>query len=150
MSVAIGVSADGVRIPIARARVADIARGVLRSEGVRAAMLSVSFVSNRDIRRLNRDHLGRDRDTDVIAFRFRPAGRKAPIVGDVYIAPGVARDSARTNGISVREELTRLVVHGTLHVLGYDHPETASRTRSRMWRKQEALVAKVARRARRP
>ena len=148
MSTAIGVSADGIRIPIARSRVADIARGVLRAEGVPAAMLSVSFVSNREIRRLNREHLGRDRLTDVIAFTFRPSGKGAPIVGDVYIAPQVARASARANRISVMEELTRLIVHGTLHVLGHDHPETETRTRSKMWRKQEALVASFSRRTR--
>lgn len=148
MSTAIGVSADGVRLPIARSRVAEIARGVLRAEKVSSAMLSVSFVSNREIRRLNREHLGRDRLTDVIAFSFRASGKRAPVVGDVYIAPQVARESARTNGITVKEELTRLIVHGTLHVLGHDHPETATRSRSKMWRRQEALVASFSRPAR--
>ena len=42
----------------------------------------------------------------------------------------------------------RLIVHGTLHVLGYDHPETATRSRSAMWRKQERLVARLAGRSR--
>jgi len=152
MSIAIGVSADGVRIPVSQARVAEIARAVLRSERVGAAMISVSFVSNRAIRVLNRQHLRRDRVTDVIAFGFRRAGRGAPIIGDIYIAPDVARASAGENGVSVREELVRLVVHGTLHVLGYEHPETEARTRSAMWRRQERLVARLApirRRARR-
>ena len=144
MSTAIGVSADGVRIPISRARVADIARSVLRSEGVRDAMLSVSFVSGQAIRSINRVHLRRNRATDVIAFSFRRVGKKAPIVGDIYIAPQVARSSAKSNGVSVREEIVRLVVHGTLHVLGYDHPESEARTRSAMWRRQERLVARLA------
>jgi probable rRNA maturation factor len=144
MSTAVGVSADGVRIAISRDRVADIARSVLRSEGVRDALLSVSFVTNRAIRTMNRSHLHRDRTTDVIAFRFRRAGKNAPIIGDVYIAPDVARASARANGITIREETVRLIVHGTLHVLGYDHPETVTRSRSAMWRKQERLVARLA------
>ena len=145
MSTAVGVSADGVRIAISHARVAGVARSVLRSEGVRDAMLSVSFVSNRAIRALNRAHLRRDRITDVIAFSFRRTGRGAPIVGDVYIAPEVARASARANGVTIREELVRLIVHGTLHVLGHDHPDSDARTRSAMWRKQERLVARLAR-----
>lgn len=145
MSTAIGVSADGVRIALSRAQVAGVARSVLRSEGVRDAMLSVCFVSNRAIRALNRAHLRRDRITDVIAFRFRRTGRSAAIVGDVYIAPEVARASARANGVTIREELVRLVVHGTLHVLGHDHPDTDARTRSAMWHKQERLVARLAR-----
>lgn len=144
MSTAIGVSADGVRIAMSRDKVADIARSVLRSEGVHDALLSVSFVTNRAIRAMNRSHLRRDRTTDVIAFRFRRTARNAPIIGDVYIAPDVARASARANGITMREETVRLIVHGTLHVLGYDHPETATRSRSAMWRKQERLVAQLA------
>lgn len=145
MSVAIGVSVDGVRIPVSRDRIARVARAVLRSEKAGDAMISVTFMRRADIRRMNRRHLRRDRPTDVIAFGFRRSGRRAPIIGDIYIAPEVARQSARLNGVSVREEIVRLVVHGTLHVLGYDHPETAARTRSAMWRKQERLVARLAR-----
>lgn len=145
MSAAIGVSVDGVRIPLSRARVAEIARAVLRAERVRDAMVSITFVANSTIRSLNRKHLGRTGTTDVIAFSFRRTGRSAPIVGDVYIAPDVARASARANAVPVREELVRLVVHGTLHVLGHDHPETEARTRSPMWRKQERLVRRLAR-----
>lgn len=140
-----GVSADGVRIPLSRDRIADAVRAVLRAQRVRDAMISVAFVRRAGMRRLNRQHLGRDRPTDVIAFGFRRTGRGAPIVGDVYIAPEVARESAQSNGVPVREEIIRLVVHGTLHVLGYDHPETEARTRSPMWRKQERMVARLAR-----
>jgi probable rRNA maturation factor len=148
MSAVVGVSTDGVRIPISRDRVAEIVRSVVASERAGNAMLSVTFVTNRGIRSLNRTHLRRNGVTDVIAFGFRRAGRKAPIVGDVYIAPDAARDSARANGVTVREEIVRLIVHGTLHVLGYDHPESDARTRSSMWRKQERLVQKLsARRA---
>jgi probable rRNA maturation factor len=148
MSAAIGVSSTGVRSAIGRERSAEIVRAVLRAERVRDAMISVSFVSNRAIRALNRRHLGRDRATDVIAFGFRAGGKGSPIVGDVYIAPDVAREAARDLGIGVQEELTRLVVHGTLHVLGHDHPETSHRDQSPMWRRQERLVARLMRRAR--
>jgi probable rRNA maturation factor len=145
MSAAIAVSVDGGRIPVSRERVADAVRAVLRSDKVRDAMISVAFIRSREIQRMNREHLRRNRPTDVIAFGFRSVGRGAPVVGDIYIAPDVARESARANGITVREEILRLVVHGTLHVLGYDHPETGARTRSAMWQKQERLVARLAR-----
>jgi rRNA maturation RNase YbeY len=97
------------------------------------------------MRALNRKHLKRSGATDVIAFGFSRVGAKGPVVGDVYIAPDVARASARENGVSLREELARLLVHGTLHVLGYDHPEGDRRTRSAMWRRQERLVARLMR-----
>ena len=148
MSAVVGVSAAGVRIPISRDRVAEIVRSVVTAERAGDAMLSITFVTNRDMRSLNRTHLRRNGVTDVIAFGFRRAARNAPIVGDVYIAPDAARASARANGITVREEIVRLIVHGTLHVLGYDHPESNARVRSSMWRKQERLVRQLsARRA---
>jgi probable rRNA maturation factor len=147
MTLSVDVAVDGVRSPLSRTRVADLARRVLRAEGVRDALLSVAFVSTPRMRALNRKHLERSGATDVIAFGFARVGAKGPVVGDVYIAPDVARASARENGISVREELARLVVHGTLHVLGYDHPEDDTRTRSAMWRRQERLVARLTRAA---
>jgi rRNA maturation RNase YbeY len=61
----------------------------------------------------------------------------------------VARAHARARGVSVREELLRLVVHGTLHILGYDHPESEEREQSVMWRRQERVVRRLVARARR-
>ena len=144
MSAVVGISADGVRIPVSRDRVAAAVRAVLRSERVRDALLSITFVSNPVIRSLNRAHLKRRGVTDVISFGFRRASPASPILGDIYIAPDVARASARANKVTVSEEIVRLVVHGTLHVLGYDHPEGDTRTRSAMWRKQERLVERLA------
>jgi len=146
MSLIVGVAFDDVRIPLAAQRVAAIARATLKAERVRDALLSVTFVSREAIRTMNHLHLQRDRATDVIAFAFQPiraGGGPEAIVGDVYIAPEVARESARDAGVSVREELTRLIVHGTLHVLGHEHPDTGDRTRSAMWRKQERLVKRL-------
>ncbi len=94
------------------------------------------------MRTLNRDWKGHDTATDVISFALpAPDGS---LLGDVYICPAVATRSARELGISPREELTRLVVHGTLHVLGYDHPEGPGRTRSAMWKRQERYVKALA------
>ena len=145
MTLVVDVAVDGVRTPLSRARVAALARGVLRAEHVKNALLSIALVSTRRIAALNRAHLRRSGPTDVIAFGFAPVGGGGPIVGDIYIAPDVARVAARDNGVPVREELARLVVHGTLHVLGYDHPEDRTRTASPMWRRQERLVARLLR-----
>ena len=143
MSLAVHVSADRVRAPLSRARVSEIARRVLASEGVDEAVISVTFLSARAIGTLNRKHLGHRGATDVIAFGFTEAARGAPVIGDIYIAPDVARENARRHRASVREELARLVVHGVLHVLGYEHADDESRVRSPMWRRQERLLASV-------
>ena len=145
MSLAVDVSASAGRLPVARERLAELARGVLRAERVRDALLSIAFVSNEEITKLNQRHLRRRMPTDVIAFGFERAGGgdREPVIGDIYIASDVARENARRHGVGVREELARLVVHGTLHVLGHDHPEDESRTASPMWRRQERLLARL-------
>jgi probable rRNA maturation factor len=117
-----------------------VAERVLRAERVRDAMLSIAFVTDREIAALNWRHLRHRGPTDVISFGFAPGAKDGPVVGDVYIAPGVARRNAGRHGRGVREETLRLVVHGVLHVLGYDHPEDESRYDSPMWSRQERLL----------
>src|SRR5688500_3474831 len=143
MSIAVHVSADGVRLPLARARAGEIARRVLAAEGVRDAIVSVTFLGPRAMAALNRKHLGHRGVTDVISFGFRAAVRDGPVIGDIYIAPDVARANARRHATGIREELARLVVHGVLHVLGYDHADDDSRVASPMWHRQEHLLARV-------
>ena len=144
MSLAVDVAMDGVRVPVSRERIIGLVRGVLRAEKVRDAMISVAFVDERAIAKLNKRHLGHTGYTDVISFGFAPSGPKAPVVGDIYICPGVARWNAALNRVQLREELRRLVIHGTLHVLGYDHPEGEERLASPMWRRQEQLLRRLA------
>ncbi len=117
------------------------ARAVLDAEAAAELELSLTLLDDDAIRTLNRDWLGRDRPTDVIAFALG-AGDAEPL-GDVYIGVERAVEQAREAGVPVREELVRLVVHGTLHVLGYDHDEGAERMAGEMWRRQEALVERI-------
>ncbi len=145
MSVTVDVAVERGRLGMPRDLAVRAARTTLRSEHVDHAALSVAFVSDRTIATLNRDHLGRRGTTDVISFGFLPATSEAPVTGDIYIATDVARRAARERRITLREELVRLVVHGTLHVLGYDHPDDDSRVTSDMWHRQERLVARVLR-----
>ena len=80
----------------------------------------------------------------MISFGFDRPTTSDPVVGDIYVAPGVAARNAKSQRRPIREELVRLLVHGTLHVLGYDHPEDGNRERSAMWRRQEQLVRRLA------
>jgi len=101
-------------------------------------VVSVAFLGPTRMRRLNREWKHHDRPTDVLSFALPGPGGE--LMGDIYICPAVARAEAMRRGIPARQELIRLVVHGTLHVLGYDHPEGPGRTRSTMWRRQERYV----------
>ena len=136
----VDVSSQAVRVAVGRARVARLAERVLRAEGVRHAMLSIAFVSDREIAALNWRHLRHRGPTDVISFGFAPARAGGPVVGDVYIAPGVARRNAAAHRTGVREEILRLVIHGVLHVLGHEHPTDDLRMHSPMWQRQERLL----------
>ena len=142
--VVVAVSAERVRAPLSLARIEAAARTVLRAERVTEALLSVTLVSERRIAALNARHMRHRGATDVISLAFRREKGQA-VIGDMYIAPAVARANARAAGVGVQEELVRLVVHGVLHVLGHDHPEHGAREQSPMWRRQEALVGRVMR-----
>lgn len=122
-------------------------------EGARGARVELTLLDAAAMRRLNRRATGRPALTDVLSFALpQPDGT---LLGDVYICPAAAtrwvdnelrpRASAERVGRASRvsEELVRLAVHGTLHVLGYDHPEGPGRTRSAMWRRQERYVRRL-------
>ncbi|HJU89654.1 MAG TPA: rRNA maturation RNase YbeY [Gemmatimonadaceae bacterium] len=143
MTLVVDVANETGRLPLSRHAVREVARTVLRAQDVHHALLSVTFVSSGAMAALNRRHLRRRGSTDVIAFGFDRAAPKSAVIGDVYIAPAVARANAKRLGVSAREEVARLVIHGTLHVLGHDHPEGEGRTRSAMWRAQEKLLKRT-------
>lgn len=142
----------GVPVPVELVR--DGVREVLATEPARPGApadappgeVSVAFVDDEAIRTLNRRFLDRDRPTDVLAFGLHGEGE--PPVGDVYVGLEQARRQADEREIALDEELLRLAIHGTLHVLGHDHPEGPERADSEMFRRQESLVRRVV--ARRP
>ena len=127
----------GRRLPLSRALVRRVVEAVLQAER-RQGLVSVTFLGRDSMRRLNAAHKGHDRPTDVLTFAL--GGPKGQVIGDVYICPWLAQREARARGIPLREELIRLVVHGTLHAVGREHPEGPDRTRSAMWRRQERYV----------
>lgn len=138
-AVEVTVQRDGVRTPVATARLEALAHQALRALGVRRGVVSVTLLPATAMARLNRQHLGHRGPTDVITFALGTDPIRG-IMGDVYLCPEVARSQARTFGVGVREEMARLVVHGMLHVCGWDHPEGDDRMASPMWRRQEQLL----------
>ena len=146
MSLDVDVAAAAVRVPVSRARVVRLVRAALRAEGVAHALVSVAFVSPRQMATLNRRHLGHAGATDVLSFGLHraPSGTRDLAIGDIYIAPAVAARNARERRLPARQEIDRLVVHGVLHVLGHDHPDDETRERSPMWKRQEAILRRFA------
>jgi probable rRNA maturation factor len=132
---------DGVTPPVALAEVEAAVRAVLRAEGVTDAEISVALLGDSAIAELNERYLAHPGPTDVLSFPLHADG--APPLGDVYIGVDQARRQAAEFGVAAREEVLRLAVHGTLHVLGYDHPEGADREGCEMYRRQEELLGSV-------
>ena len=112
----------------------------LDAEGTGNAEISLTLLDDDAIQALNREYLSKDRPTDVIALSL---GEDGEVLGDVYIGADQARRQAEELSIDLAEEVVRLAIHGTLHVLGHDHPEEGDRSASPMYRLQERLVDEV-------
>ncbi|HEV2147511.1 MAG TPA: rRNA maturation RNase YbeY [Longimicrobiaceae bacterium] len=132
---------EGVTIPLDPAAVERAVRATLRAEGHAAAEVSVAFLGDAEITELNREYLGHDRPTDVISFALHGEGE--PVLGDVYVGLDQALRQAGELGVDAAEELLRLAVHGTLHVVGHDHPEGEERAGSEMFRRQEEILREL-------
>ena len=146
MAVVVESSAPGQRAPLSAARVSALVQLALKSEGVADAVISVTFLTSRAMAKMNREQLGHSGATDIITFELTRPITAAPVTGDLYICPDVARANAKAWGVPVREELARLVIHGTLHTLGIEHPEGEARVDSPMWRAQEKYLRAASRR----
>ncbi|MEX0856469.1 MAG: rRNA maturation RNase YbeY [Gemmatimonadota bacterium] len=133
-------SPDGQPVPTALLERAIGA--TLSEEGVQEGEVSVTFLTDSPILDLNRRWLGHDWIPDVLSFALHDPGE--PPIGDVYVGVDQAARQAREHGVSHEEELVRLAVHGTLHILGYEHPEEDPES-SPLFQKQERLVQQVMR-----
>jgi probable rRNA maturation factor len=121
------------RVKIPAAKVRRLAARILGKRN-----LSVAFVTNAAIRKINRRFLQHDFATDVISF---PLG--TDLVGELVISAEFAVGEAKARGIPVEEELLRYVAHGILHLLGYDDHRPADK--ARMWKRQERELSRVIR-----
>jgi probable rRNA maturation factor len=110
--------------PDLRRKLRRAAQRALQALGEASAELGVTLVGDVEMRELNRTYRGRDRATDVLAFAMRE-GRRVPgdgaVLGDVVISVETAARQARGRRVSLAAETQALLVHGILHLLGYDH-----------------------------
>ena len=114
-------------MPVDEEDLTALALRCLEGEGVKTGELSVSFVTPDEIEELHVRFMGEEGPTDVLSF---PQDDKY-LLGDVVICPEVAAE----NDPDVESEIRMLLVHGILHLLGYDHEEDAER--AQMWARQE-------------
>jgi len=125
---------DRQALPVDGSSLAALARACLAAEGRRNVELSVSFVDEEEMTDLHVRYLGEDGATDVLSFEQDP--RDDGMLGDVVICPAYAARTAGDERAGLDRELRVLLVHGILHLLGYDHE--ADDERAVMWALQES------------
>lgn len=106
-------------VEVDRGLMRQAARAVLEGEGVADAEVSLAFVDNPTIQRLNQRYLDHDEPTDVLSFPLsEPNARR--LAGEIVIGAEVAREQAANRGHDVQAELALYVIHGVLHLCGHD------------------------------
>lgn len=122
-------------LPVDEEGLRALARETLLAEGVRRAELSISFVDDREIEELHVRYMDEPGPTDVLSFPLEDEGvdeRGGRVLGDVVIAPAIA---SANNPADADGEVRLLLVHGILHLLGYDHDEVGDK--NEMWARME-------------
>lgn len=131
------------RHPIEAKRVRSLAERTLSALGYTDSELSVTVVGDRTMRRLNRDYRGMDKTTNVLSFAMAEGdfpGLNPQLLGDVVISADTARREAEEEGIPFFERFGFLLLHGILHLSGYDHERSGGAEARRMERKQRELL----------
>lgn len=113
---------------VRHAAIRATAARVFRGEGAGDVLVRVICTGDPAMRKLHRDWLGKPETTDVLSFPLEP-GRRGPLEGEIYVNLDQARRQARHHRVREPQELARLVIHGSLHLLGYDDDTPARRRR---------------------
>lgn len=127
-------------------KVARIARACLRAEKVKQVNLSLVLVGETRMRRLNQRWRGKKQPTDILSFSFNEANKKKDFLGvegEIFICPGWVKKQAQRFKNDFFDELTRVVVHGILHLQGWEH-ERGEKQANLMLARQEKIVSQIA------
>ena len=133
VEIAVSYAATGARVP--KRMIQRIVALVFRKERSAGGKISCVFVDDKTIRKINSKYLGHSSATDVIAFPIEPP---PSLEAEIYVNVEQARRQARLFRVPFTNEVTRLIVHGVLHVLGYD--DTRTNQRRVMFERQERYV----------
>lgn len=142
-----------VKIPLSlRSLINRVVKATLENENFeKDAEVSVSFVDNETIHKLNLEYRGKDKPTDVLSFPMTDGDEEeddidlstgAVMLGDIIISAEKAMEQANEYGHGIEREICFLAVHSTLHLLGYDH-ETSEDDEKYMNQTQESILQKI-------
>ena len=124
--------------PLPAAKVRRIARTTLESLHLDSGELGVAILSEKQMAEKNLAYHKKSGPTDVLSFAYPQPKQTKSLVGDVLICPTYAAKQAKAESIPLKEELARLLIHGFLHLAGFDHAKAADA--KRMFKRQEDLL----------
>ena len=141
------VSAENLqkKISLNLPQIVKIAKTVLQSEGIKESSLAIVFVTRQKISALNKKYLGKAHTTDVLAFDAREksggARKDEVFAGDIVISVDAAKRNAAMYGVPFTQELVLYIIHGILHLLGYD--DHTPKDIKKMRRKEQQVLQYV-------
>ncbi len=116
------------------------ATGLALAAVKRVGEINVAFVDLKRMAELNRNYRKKDKPTDVLSFAYQ-ASKRGPVQGDVVICAAYAKRDCQESGTPYKEQLLRLIVHGVMHICGYDHIKAADA--KRMLPLQEKILGRL-------
>lgn len=128
-----------------RATLKALPAGVLKKKIIskKPYLLQVSLITASQIKKINRDFRKKDKATDVLSFsRLEGFPTPIPDIGDLILCWPIAKRQAKEYGATIEEEISRLTIHGVLHLFGYDH-ETNKADARKMFRLQDKILASL-------
>ena len=143
MSGEVSISNRQKRVSIDAGKIRRAAKKTLSGLGFQGYELSIVIVDDREITQLNRQYFHRNRPTNVISFPMAaedPVSLHSKILGDVVISAETAKRQAEEAGGKAKDEILFLLIHGILHLAGYDH-EGAADERKKMEAKEKELFS---------
>lgn len=126
--------------PISKTFFTGVAKKVLRGENRERECLSIAFVAPEEIQKLNRQYRKKDMPTDVLSFERVTAFKDE--YSEVVVCPAVVKEKTRDSKLSFKKELADILIHGILHVIGYDHEHSAAEE-AKMEQRQQWYLSKV-------
>ena len=115
-----------------------VAKIVLKGENRETETLSLAFVKKEEIKKLNKQFRRKNKATDVLSFELK----EKDIFGEIVICPEIVKENAEKYGISFKQELLKVFIHGILHLCGYDH-EKSKKEEEIMEKKQNLYLSKI-------
>lgn len=140
----ISVISEGVKLPLSKQKIKKTVTKILTLLKEKDSKVSILFVDDKGIRRLNRKYRRIDRPTDCLAFPMREgkyARMNPQLLGDVVISVDTAGKNAKSFGTDVEDEVSLYIVHGILHLLGFN--DATERKRSKMRILEEKILSRL-------